>query len=231
MCARYTREIEVGGVDDVFDLADEWDEDDRDEAPGTETAAKTWNAAPGTDQLIIRRSRNGARVRRAVRWGIRPEWDPKKSIINARAESVRSKPVFRESFLRRRCLVPASGFYEWTSLSGKRVPHYFVVGDGGLFAMGGFFTASSEEPSRFCLLTTEPNATVAAMHDRMAVIIEPANYDRWMDPSTEPDVLRELMVPFGGKMRSWRVSTDVNRVSATGPTLVDRFDEPQLSLF
>lgn len=229
MCARYTREIDLGGVDDVFDLADELHDDERDEAPTVES--KTWNVAPGTDQLIVRRSESGSRVRRAVRWGIRPQWDPKKSIVNARAETVTSKSVFRDSFLERRCLVPATGFYEWTSLGGKRVPHYFVVGDGAPFAMAGFFTKAGEEPSTFCLLTTEPNEVVGAIHDRMTVIIEPANYDRWMDPNADPDELRELMVPFSGRMRSWRVSPEVNRTRATGASLIEPYEEPQLSLF
>ncbi len=228
MCARYSREIDAGGVDDVFDLADELDDEERHEAP--EVESKTWNAAPGTDQVIIQPSPTGTRVRRNVRWGIRPQWNPKKSIVNARAESVRRKLVFRESFLRRRCLVPATGFYEWTSLGGKRVPHYFVVGDAVPFAMAGLFTESEDAPSTFCLLTTEPNETVAAVHDRMAVIVQPANYDQWMDPATDPDVLRELMVPFPGKMRSWRVSTRVNRMAAQGASLIERYEEPQLSL-
>lgn len=226
MCARYTREVDADGIAEVFDLAEELDE----EAEGA-VFGPTWNAAPGTDQLIFAQPRQRSVVRRAARWGFRAPW-AERALVNARAESVRSRPTFRDSFLHRRCVVPATGFYEWSSRRGKRVPSLFVVGDRQVFAMAGIWTpGDGEELDRFCVLTTEPNETVASIHDRMPVILPTSFVPRWLDPGSDPDGLRSLMIPFCGRMRRWQVSPKVNRTNIDGPELTEPWSDPQLSLF
>ena len=229
MCARYTREIDSDGVDDVFDLADELDDDARNEAPAV--FDRTWNAAPGTHQLIVSQARGYAARRQSAWWGVSAPW-ASRDLVNARAESAHAKPTFRRSFEERRCIVPATGFYEWASRTKARTPNFFVVGQRQPFAMAGIWTAATDdEPARFCILTTEPNETVAPVHDRMPLILAQADVPRWLDPDANPEGLRRLFVPFSGPMRSWKVSKKINGTRLDSPELVEPWADPQLALF
>lgn len=227
MCARYTREADSVGIAAVFDLTDDLEDDDEEST----VFAPTWNAAPGTDQLIFLRRPGRGPSRRVARWGLRLRCADR-TLVNARAESVHSRPTLRESFRRHRCVVPATGFYEWSRLGGRRLPSLFVVGDRRVFAMAGIWSPADAGGARhFCVLTTESNDTVAAVHDRMPVILHDGAVRTWLDPNSEPDSLRELMVPYAGPMDRWRVSPSVNRTTIDGPELVDRWSDPQLTLF
>ena len=228
MCARYTRVIDSDGVDDVFDLADELDE--AEESRASAALGPTWNAAPGTSQLIVAQARGRSPRRRSALWGVSAPWADR-PLVNARSESVHSKPTFRRSFEQHRCIVPATGFYEWSSRTKAHTPSLFVVGDQVPFAMAGVWApGDGGDPARFCILTTEPNETVAPVHDRMPVILDGHDVARWLDPSTDPQTLRGLFSPYGGRMRSWNVSKKVNGTRIDAPELVEPWSNPQLSL-
>ena len=125
-----------------------------------------------------------------MQWGLVPRWakDLKSSrpLINARAESAASKPAFRDSFRRRRCLIPADGFYEWKTTGSRKQPHWFRRKDGGPIAFAGLWEWWGSEQDRLescTILTTSANELIAGLHDRMPVILGPADYDQWLDPS------------------------------------------------
>jgi putative SOS response-associated peptidase YedK len=139
-------------------------------------------------------------------------------MINARAETVAHKPAFREPLQSRRCLVPADGFYEWAKEWKNKSPFCFTLADDSLFAFAGLWDrwkSPKEEVLETCsIITTSANALVAGAHYRMPVILEPENYDLWLDPGfrkTEP--LLDRLKPYRPElMRSWRVSPRVNSV-------------------
>lgn len=125
-----------------------------------------------------------------VRWGFIPSWvkkpKPGKPLINARSETLLEKPSFKNAARRRRCLIPADGYYEWVGdVSGKKVPHYIHRPDHGLFAFAGIWEhwmgADGSEIETAAVITTEPNVTVARIYDRMPVIIQPESYAQWLD--------------------------------------------------
>src|SRR4051794_12344032 len=188
-----------------------------------------YNVAP-TQQVPVLLSDAGRRVLDVFRWGLIPSWAKDASIgnkmINARAESIAGKPSFRAAFQRRRCLVPASGFYEWKKGAGGKVPHWIFPEDGGQMAFAGVWEfwrpAKDAEPMlTFTILTTTPSADVAGIHDRMPVIVAAGDRDGWLDPATPADdVLALLRSAPDGTLRMHPVSTAVNRPSFDGPELI-----------
>lgn len=176
-----------------------------------------YNIAPTTQILIVRQ--DGAAM---VKWGLVPRWakDPSMGarMNNARAETVAEKPSFREAFRRRRCLIPASGFYEW-KLEGKlKQPYYIHPAAGELFAFAGLWERweGPGGPLETCaVITTEPNAVMAPIHERMPVIIAPADYGRWLGGAGE------LLGPCPpGAIAAHSVSRAVNRAANDGPGLL-----------
>jgi putative SOS response-associated peptidase YedK len=140
--------------------------------------------------IPIIRVENGQRHFVLVRWGLMPSWlkepRPGKPIINARGETVLEKPSFKNAIRRRRCLVPADGYYEWLGdVPGKKVPYYFHRPDNGPFAFAGLWEhwmgADGSEIETAAIITTEPNQVVAQIHDRMPVVIHPEDYAAWLD--------------------------------------------------
>jgi putative SOS response-associated peptidase YedK len=148
------------------------------------------NICPTEKIAVIRQREPQQREFVWMQWGLIPRWakDPKSSrpLINARAESAASKPAFRDSFRRRRCLIPADGFYEWQKIGSRKQPHLFRRKDGEPFAFAGLWERWGSDQDRLescTILTTSANELVGALHDRMPVILGPADYDRWLDPS------------------------------------------------
>lgn len=144
--------------------------------------------APGSPIAIVRMEQ-GHRHFALVRWGFVPSWTkeikPGKPLINARGETVAEKPSFRNAMRRRRCLIPADGFYEWLGdVPGKKIPYFFHRADDGLFAFAGLWEhwmgADGSELETGLILTTTPNREVAQIHDRMPVVIQPQDYDTWL---------------------------------------------------
>jgi putative SOS response-associated peptidase YedK len=154
-----------------------------------------------------------------LRWGLIPGWadDPKigNRMINARAETVASKPAFRNAFKRRRCLVVTDGFYEWKKLVQGKQPHYIRMKDDRPFAFAGLWESWHRDGSQIescTIITTEPNALMKSIHNRMPVILRPDDYDCWLDPEFQDgDALQRLLAPFSAhRMEAYPVSTLVN---------------------
>jgi putative SOS response-associated peptidase YedK len=158
-----------------------------------------------------------------ARWGLVPSWakDPKigNSLINARAETVASKPAYRAAWKKRRCLVPADGFYEWQKAGAAKIPQHILMKDGEPFAFAGLWeiwrdpAAPPEvEPLRtFTIITGEPNALVAPIHDRMPVILPRDRYVAWLSPDTPEAERAAMLVPFPAEqMHAYPISSRVN---------------------
>ncbi len=154
---------------------------------------------------ILKSSHESDRQLKMLRWGLIPSWakDPKMGarMINARAETVAEKPAFRTVFRRRRCLVVADGFYEWQQQKGKKQPFAFRLHDGQPFGFAGLWEhweAPDGEAIESCtILTTDANELVRPIHDRMPVILDPKDYDVWLDPALQKaESLQQLLCPY-----------------------------------
>jgi putative SOS response-associated peptidase YedK len=189
-----------------------------------------WNAAPSQDLLVIRRNHETGEVSLdPLRWGLIPYWcqDQKGGgkPINAKCETVRTLPTFRDAYRRRRCIVPVDGFFEWKAIKGQKAkqPYAIAIKDDSPFGIGGIWEnwkepASGEWIRTFAIITTDANELVADIHDRMPLILAPSDYARWL--SEEPDP-RELMRPFpASPMRIWPISTRVNKPENDDPSIV-----------
>ncbi len=158
-------------------------------------------------------TQNGARHLATMRWGLIPPWAKDPAIasktFNARAETVADKPSFRHAFRRRRCLIPATGFYEWQKEGRRKVPFEFVVGDGELFAFAGLYetwqSPTGEAVKTYTLITTTPNELVAAVHNRMPVILPRDVEAVWLDSHIEDaTLLQSLLVPYPAEAMQMR---------------------------
>jgi len=187
-----------------------------------------YNVAPGQSIVAVRQ--DAARpVRELVRlrWGLIPAWAKEASIgykmINARAETAAEKPSFRDAMRKRRCLIPADGFYEWKKAGGKKLPYCLTMADDAIFAFAGLWERwrnPAGEPVESCtILTTEPNELAGEIHDRMPVILSPEDYELWLDPGfARMDELKEMLKPYpAAEMRRYRVSERVNQVKYDDP--------------
>jgi len=194
-----------------------------------------YNIAPSQPVLLLRRNAStGSREFAHALWGFLPSWTdgkPAKPLINARSETVATKPAFRAAFRRRRCLVPATGFYEWKSEGGRRKPWYFQMRDGRLFAFAGLWetsvTPDGGEIDNCTILTTSPNDLVAPVHERMPCILPPGSWPGWLGTGEEPvgageiDALQNMLSPFPSEtMIGTRVSATVNSATAEGPDCI-----------
>jgi putative SOS response-associated peptidase YedK len=189
-----------------------------------------YNISPGTDVLAVRVDRHGARAARAYRWGLVPHWakDPAigRSLANARGESLAERPAFRDAFLRWRCLVPASGYYEWRTVAGAKQPWYLRPLDAPVFALAGIAALwhGPEGPLRsLALVTTEANALAARIHDRMPLMLAPQDYAAWLDPAnTDPAALNALVRPYPPeRMSAHAVSPRVNAALDDDAALIE----------
>lgn len=192
-----------------------------------------YNIAPTADVLVVREDREGQRFATRLRWGLVPFWatDPSigSKLANVRAESVAEKPAFQNAFQRHRCLIPASGFYEWKPVAGRKLPYYIRPADNGVFAFAGLYETWSSPEGRLhtcTILTTDANALVRDIHNRMPVIVEPENYGRWLDPAnTTGASLEPLLAPYPPELiLAWPVSTRVNNARNEDPALIERIE-------
>lgn len=179
-----------------------------------------YNIAPGQFSPVIQAAPDGARVAVYARWGLLPSWvkDPRSIAhpFNAKAETAATRPMFRHAMRRRRVLVPASGFYEWKPLGGRKQPFFIRRADHRPLAFAGLlehWSGFEGELVTYAILTTPSNATLAPIHDRMPVILDDADHAMWLDPElTEPEVLRPLLAPWAGAaLEAHAVSRRVNR--------------------
>ena len=194
MCGRFTLRSPPESLAEHFDL---------DDSP--ELKAR-YNIAPGQSVVMLRTDPAQASLRlESVRWGLLPYWAGDAAIghrmINARAEGAARKPAFRSAFRKRRCLVPADGFYEWGGTGAPpKQPFLFTRPDRGLFAFAGLFeiwhAGAKDEVRSSTIVTTEANGVLAGVHDRMPVILDPRDYAAWLDPANQDlAALQALLVP------------------------------------
>lgn len=216
MCGRYTLAAEADELIEAFDVPEL-----------TFELVPRYNIAPTQEAPVVAEDRKGRRAG-LLTWGLVPGWrdEPGAGLINARCESVSEKPSFREAFERRRCLVPADGFYEWSREGGAKVPHWIHAPDGSLLSFAGIWERWSrpgEAPRHtFAILTTDANPDVAPLHERMPVVIAPADRDAWLDRSTDRQRLLDMLgSPPPGILTHHEVSTRVNRPAEDDPSLIE----------
>jgi putative SOS response-associated peptidase YedK len=217
MCGRFTLRTPAERVKREFQL---------EEMPPLETR---YNIAPTQSILTVRQE---ADEREAVmlKWGLIPSWAKDGSIgaklINARSETVGEKPSFREAFKRRRCIIPADGFYEWKREGNKKQPYFFSLKDDCLFGFAGLWEkwrAPDGESLETCsILTTNANEALSAVHQRMPVILHPDTYGLWVDEDVrKQDLRKELLRPFpASEMIAYPVSASINSPYHQGKELV-----------
>jgi putative SOS response-associated peptidase YedK len=202
-----------------------------------------YNVAP-TDDVAVVVEREHTRRLDVFRWGFVPFWADDPSIgnrmINARAEGLADSNAFKRAFERRRCIVPADGFYEWRKVPGKRKkqPIYIRRRDGEPMALAALWEVWTPKegddedgrPLYSCTIVTgEPNDLVAPIHDRMPVILPPGTWDRWLDRShNDVAALERLLIPAPAEVfQAWAVPADVNTVGNDGPQLIEPLPEDE----
>ena len=172
---------------------------------------------------------------RHLTWGLVPPWADDPAIggrmINARSETAATKPTFRAAFKRRRCLIPADGFYEWRKTGGRKQPHFIAMEDRSLFAFAGLWehweSPDGSEIDSCAILTTEPNALCATIHNRMPVILPSDAYDSWLDPTNQnAAALSAMLGPFPAeRMTAYAVSPHVNSPRNDDPRCIEPVKE------
>jgi putative SOS response-associated peptidase YedK len=214
------------------------------ELPVEPVLSARYNITPGQAVATVRADRNGVRSCDLLHWGLVLPWSagPQDGplLFNARSETAAQRPSFRQAFARRRCLIPADGFYEWRQAGRQRLPHYFTGADGRLLALAGLWErwrgTGGQELESCTILTMAAGAVVAPVHHRMPVILPKQALASWLsnDAIQEqdlPDLMRSASAPV---LQSWPVSTLVNRNGNDGPALIERAEDPaprQLDLF
>jgi putative SOS response-associated peptidase YedK len=208
MCGRFTLHTPESRIREAFDL-------ENTEPLGLKPR---YNIAPSLDIPIIRDA-GTSREMVMVRWGLVPHWskEPKTgySTINARIETVAEKPTYRTPFRRRRCLIPADGFYEWKVVNDRKVPHHIRMRDGDVFAFAGLWDRweSEDQVLDSCSIIVMPaNEVMKPLHERMPAIIAPANYDLWLDTSIteKSDIMWNLHSTSSSHLMFYPVSSRVN---------------------
>jgi putative SOS response-associated peptidase YedK len=229
MCNRYFRDSDKQRLVEAFHLGN------REDLPLE--IAPSYNIAPTTMQPVIRSNRETAeREMVAMRWGMVPHFAKSLadfkgySTFNARAVTLTTSATWRGPFQRRRCLVPANGFYEWKRLGEKtKQPYAFTLKSRELFAFAGLWDAWKEPASgdwlqSFAIVTTEPNELAATIHDRMPVILKPSDYDRWLDRDEEERPPLDLLRPYdAGEMKACPVDPRVGNVRNNDPGLCEAY--------
>lgn len=189
-----------------------------------------YNITPTQNVLVI--ANRAERQFEFMRWGLVPSWAKDDSVgnrmINARAETLAEKPSFRAALKKRRCLIIADGFYEWQTLPGQKTkqPQFIHLTGQTPFAFAGlweFWQPAGRNPLLSCtIITTEPNPLMAAIHNRMPVILPPNHYDHWLDPGELPgEAAQSLLTAYPAEaMNHYPVSNEVNRPTADHPRLI-----------
>jgi putative SOS response-associated peptidase YedK len=191
-----------------------------------------YNIAP-TQPIAIVRLIDGKRQLALVRWGLLPSWvkDPRNFalLVNARGESVCEKPAYRAAMKRRRCLIPADGFYEWKSLGGRKQPYFVRAKSGEPLAFAGLWETwtgpNGEELETAAIVTTRANRTLEPIHDRMPVVVAPDAFDLWLDGANVDAKTAEVLIQPAPDdlLEAYEVSTAVNRNANDNPKLIERF--------
>jgi len=228
MCGRYTLHHEPEEIEERFEVE-----------PDQELLAPRYNIAPSQIIPVIRHTgHTGSKEMAGCKWGLIPFWakDPKigNNLINAKAETIAEKPSFKHAFAKRRCLIPADGFYEWQK-RGKAPsqPIYVRRRDGGLFAFAGLWeewkTPDGELLPTCTIITVEPNELISQFHHRMAAILKPDEEAAWIDPGSKAEDLLRLLRPYSSdELEAFPVSRAVNSPSFDDAACIAPIDVKQV---
>ena len=218
MCGRFTLTVSARVLAELFDV------------PEPAGVAQRYNIAPSQQVLVARAGEEGRELS-SVRWGLIPHWADEPSIgnrmINARGETVASKPAFRSAIKHRRCLIPADGFYEWKKVGAGKQPHLIRFADRRAFAFAGLWERwlprdGGSAVDSCTIITTTPNDLLRKLHDRMPVILPTDAFEEWLrpDPLAAPR-LDELLAPHpAAEMEAFAVSRHVNSPANDGPECI-----------
>ncbi|HEX8720105.1 MAG TPA: SOS response-associated peptidase [Pyrinomonadaceae bacterium] len=219
MCGRYAQRTDPKRLAKEFKVAE------------VINASPRYNIAPTQEVLAVRESADG-REMTLYKWGLVPSWAEDASVgaklINARSETVTEKPSFRDAFRRRRCVIPADGFYEWRRVEGRKQPFFFRMRDERPFGFAGLWERWEGEGGRVinscAILTTEANEVLRPVHDRMPVILHPDDYELWLGAEArELEHVKEMLRPYPAEeMVGYPVGTGVNSPRNQGAGLLER---------
>lgn len=218
MCGRYTLYESSAGFPRQFGVEDD-----------TFLLTPRYNIAPMQVAPVVRQDQDGKRRIHLMRWGLVPFWSKDEALstklINARAETLQEKPSFRSAFKTRRCIIPASGFYEWKPVAGGKQPYYIHSAQGLYLGLAGLWEhwkkPDGETLETFTIVTTDANESMRALHDRMPVIISPSDYSAWLTAEAKSDVLPHLLQPCAPELLGmYPVSKEVGNVRNDSPELI-----------
>lgn len=223
MCGRFTVQLTGGEIHELYDVA-------QPQLP-MELPLR-YNGAPTQEFAACRLDEEGRRVVTSLRWGLVPSWAKDKGIgarlINARAETVNEKPSFRGAFRARRCLVPASGWFEWQGTGRAKRPWFLALEDGSPLSFAALWERwdkGEDGLETFTIITTEACEHLAGIHHRQPAIIPPDRFADWLDPGSQPEQLLDLVrAPCAGPFERRPVSTRVNRVANDDARILERAD-------
>ena len=218
MCGRYTAKWEPAQFQKLFNV----------QPPLFES----FNLAP-TQYAPVVWQPQGTREVLNARWGMIPRWvdkpaDFKASMFNARAETLTEKASFKRPFKSQRCLVPASGYYEWKKVGSDKQPFYIHKEDSSPFAFAGLYDCwqkDDEELYSYTIITTSPNALMKNLHDRMPVILAPEHFDAWLDTDSDVGELEALLKPYEGQLEAYEVDKRVGKVRENDEGLLEVVEE------
>ena len=209
MCGRFTLTSEIKELQDHF------------KARGPVKYHASYNIAPSLDIPVVREGNTGREIV-PCHWGLVPHWSRPGSTykaINARAETLAKKPFFRDAYRKRRCLIPANGFYEWKQENQHKQPYYFRLADADLMGFAGLWEYWEGQDDHFescTIITTAANEIMQQVHDRMPVIITPEDYEAWLEKGTE-----SLLKPYTCNMICHPVAMHVNNPKNDGKDLIE----------
>jgi putative SOS response-associated peptidase YedK len=221
MCGRYSLELKSQKIVEAFQLAENI------------AFSARYNIAPTQPAPVVRHdAETTGRRLETIRWGLTPPWSKgRRPIINARSETIAEKPSFREAFRQRRCLVPATGFFEWQKLGKATQPFCIRRRDRAVFALAGIWDRFRDDDGNpveaFAILTTGPNKTMSPVHDRMPVILDATDYSTWLEPALETITpLETLLVPAADDLLvAYPISNRVNSPANDDPSCVEPLAE------
>jgi len=205
MCGRFALNENLRKLAEHFNLSGDLD------------FSPSWNIAPSSRICTITDDSEGLRQLHKMKWGLIPSWAKDSTIgnklANARGETVAERPSFRTAFKYHRCLIPASGFYEWKAEGGVKFPWYISLKSGAPMAFAGLWETWNDIES-CCIITTDANKLMEPIHDRMPVILDPDQWNTWLSHQEhQKDVLLPMIYPHDpDSMQAWPVSRDLNRV-------------------
>ena len=219
ICGRFTQHYTWREIHDLYDLMG-----------AARNLQARCNIAPTTTIDVVMSTAEGSTLV-PMRWGLIPPWwkKPMKEVpptFNARAETVAEKPMFRSAFRRNRCIVPASGYYEWKAAAGRKQPYFISAADGGVLSVAGLWdrwnNPETGEPVTSCtIIVTNANALTRVIHNRMPVLLDRSDFEPWLSSGAAGT---ELLKPAGeDRLRMWPVSKRVNKIGSgdDDPTLID----------